>query len=347
MLSTLESLSANGPYGFATRDFVFVDETRPTPPNGSFPGSPVRTLPTRVFYPVCSPRLEASPPPAQRVPVASGGPFPLLAYAHGLSSTGANARHFAEHLASHGYIIAVPLFPLSNWRAPGGSTVADLAHQPGDPAFVMQQVARLGGADADLAAAVDTQRRGILGLSGGGLTVLIGAYHPLLKIDGIQAAVAHAPLSCFIGPGLYGRSLPVLIITGSADELVPISGPERVFMQAPPPVVLVNLLGGTHTGFMNLEIPFVNNTDTQECERLLSLDPTAGEDQLAEDLTRGVGPDVFNAAGCSPPCAPSASSRRWGRRGSSGCLGQRRWRTSRRSCAGAGMRKCSWPCSSA
>ena len=29
----------------------YVDATRPTPPNGSFPGAPSRTLPTEIWYP--------------------------------------------------------------------------------------------------------------------------------------------------------------------------------------------------------------------------------------------------------------------------------------------------------
>ncbi|HSP79616.1 MAG TPA: hypothetical protein VLQ93_13855 [Myxococcaceae bacterium] len=199
--ATLESLASPGPYGFATRDFVFVDTSRPTPPNRDYPGAPQRTLPTRVWYPACPPDTAASPPPGDRIPVASGGPFPLLAYAHGLTSLGDTARFVTEHLATHGYVVIAPLFPLSNRNAPGGPTIEDLANQPEDLAFVMRQVALLSGADADLAAAVDTQHRGLLGFSAGGLTVLIGTYHPVLALDGIQATVAQAPaISCMLGP---------------------------------------------------------------------------------------------------------------------------------------------------
>jgi hypothetical protein len=86
--ATLEAFSASGPYGFATRDLIFVDDSRPTQPNRSFPGAPRRTLPTRIYYPACPPDTAASPPSGGRIPVASGGPFPLLAYAHGLTSLG-------------------------------------------------------------------------------------------------------------------------------------------------------------------------------------------------------------------------------------------------------------------
>ena len=298
--ATQEALSSSGPYGFATRDFIFVDESRPTPPNGPYPGAPTRTLRVRVWYPVCAP-LEASPPPDTRVPVASGGPFPLLAYAHGLTSRGEPVRFVAEHMATHGYITVAPRFPLTAGDAPGGPTIADVPNQPGDLDFVMRQVAQLRGEDADLAAAVDPRRRGVYGLSAGGLTVLIAAYHPLLKID-IQAAVAYAPVSCFLGPAFFRRPLPTLLVAGTADELVPPEGPELVFELAPPPVTLVKLLGGTHAGFMNREQPYVENTDTRECALLLSADPTRGQTAFEEAITRGVGPDAINFAGCPLLC---------------------------------------------
>ncbi|XXT22651.1 hypothetical protein WME94_13955 [Sorangium sp. So ce429] len=80
--------------------------------------------------------MAASPPPGERAPVACGGPFPLLAYAHGLTSLGDNARFFAEHLATHGYISVEPLLPLTNGNAPGRPTIGDVPNQPADLAFV-------------------------------------------------------------------------------------------------------------------------------------------------------------------------------------------------------------------
>lgn len=299
--ATLEALSSPGPYGFATRDFVFVDTTRPTPPNADFPGAPERTLRTRVFYPVCSPRLEASPPPPTRVPVASGGPFPLLAYAHGFTSRGEPVRFMAEHLATHGYIIVAPRFPLSAGDAPGGPVTSDIPNQPGDLDFVMREVARLGGQDADLAAAVDPFRRGVMGLSAGGQTALIAAYHPRLRID-IQSAVAQAPVSCFFGPPFYSRSLPMMLISGTADELVPPGGPRRAFSLAPPPVTLVELLGGTHSGFMNREQPYVENTDRQLCAELVEADPMRGQAEFVARLTAGAPPGLFDPTPCEPIC---------------------------------------------
>jgi len=297
----LLALSAGGPYGFATRDLVLVDETRPVPATPTSAGAPERTLPTRVYYPAVPRWLTASPPPEQPVPVAPGGPFPIVAYAHGLTSRGLPARFMAEHLASHGYIVVAPLFPLTRGDAPGGPTVADITNQPGDLAFVMDEVAQ----HPDFAMSVDTQHRGIMGFSAGGLTVVLAAYHPVLHIPGIQAAVAQSPaVTCLLGPAVYSRPLPMLIVTGTADELVPAREPELAFVRAPAPVILAELLGGTHSGLMNQELPFVRNTDTAECQRLLASGATgAGNDEFFEGVTAGVGPDAFDGSICTPLCS--------------------------------------------
>jgi dienelactone hydrolase len=300
---TVEAYASPGPYGFAVREFVFIDSSRPTPPNRAYPGAPQRTLPTRVYYPACPPDTAASIPAGPRIPVAAGGPFPLLAYAHGLTASG-EAR-IAEHLASHGYITVAPRFPLSSRVAPGGPTFQDIANQPADVAFVMRQVALLSGADTDLGAAVDSRRRGLVGFSAGGLTTLIAAHHPVLALDGIQAAVAQAPVSCFLGPAFFERPLPTLILAGTADELVPIAGPRGAFALAPPPVTLMELLGGTHSGFMNRELPFITNSDTPECQLLLDSGATEGEvgGRFEQDITRGVGPGVLHPTQCTPLCS--------------------------------------------
>jgi dienelactone hydrolase len=179
----------------------------------------------------------------------------------------------------------------------------DVPSQPGDLAFVMRRVATLDGDDSDLAAAANTKLQGIMGLSLGGLTVLLATYHPTLHIQGIDAAVAQAPKSCFLGQSVFVRPLPTLILTGTADEPVPPEGPERVFSMAPPPVMLVELLGGTHTGFMNREQPLVANTDTRECELLVAAESSQAGADFGEALRQGAWPDAYSPNACPPTCS--------------------------------------------
>lgn len=155
------TLTAPGRYQVATREFTFVDSSRATPANGTYAGAPDRTLVTKVWF------------PSSDGTQAATGSFPVIAYAHGFLSGRDEAVDLKNHLASHGYVIVAPDFPLSNGGAPGGPTIADLAHQPGDLAFVVEQVGGLSGNDADLATAVDTSKQGVAGLSLGGATILI------------------------------------------------------------------------------------------------------------------------------------------------------------------------------
>jgi predicted dienelactone hydrolase len=285
-----DELASPGPYAVATAEFRFVDASRPTPANGSYAGAAERTLPTTVWYPAAA---------AGGTAPAGGGPFPLIGYAHGYLSSRGEAPELKTHLASHGYVVVAPDFPLSNGGAPGGPTFADVAHQPGDLAFVMDAVAHLSGDGAALSAAIDVAHRGIAGLSLGGGTTLIAAFHPTLHLSGVAAAVAFAPASCFFGPGLYRHSLPTMILSGSSDELVPFdTGPARAFEFAPAPITLVRLHGGTHVGFIGIDVPSAQNSDeVVGCSAVQSAG-TGGLDALAADLTNGAGADAVDPAPC-------------------------------------------------
>lgn len=256
--ATQASLTAAGPYQVATLDLTLVDSSRSTPPNGTYPGASTRTLDTTVWYPTSG----------SGGAVASGGPFPIIQYAHGFTSSKAEAADLKEHLASHGYIVVAPTFPLSTATAPGGATFRDLANQPGDLAFVVKQVKALTGTHADLGAAVDLTHQGIAGLSLGGATTLIATYHPKLHLPDVQAAVAFAPVSFFFGPALYVHALPALIMSGSSDELVNfdsiVAGPQAY---APAPLQVAKVIGGTHVGFMAIDLkpPDGGNSDQLGC----------------------------------------------------------------------------------
>src|SRR5262249_2206982 len=75
-----------GPYGVGVTTMSFVDTNRPTMANGSFAGSPSRTLVTEVWYPTDA-QPGATPTPVRDAPrTRSGAPFPLIVYSHGLDS---------------------------------------------------------------------------------------------------------------------------------------------------------------------------------------------------------------------------------------------------------------------
>jgi len=290
----LATLATPGPYAVGERLQTLVDTSRATQAVGTYPGAPERTLPTRVWYPAVATGNGTAP--------ATDGPFPIIGWAHGFASANFEGESVGRHLASHGYVVVGPTFPLSNGGAPGGPTIADMTNQPGDLDFVMDQAAS-GALGADLAAAIDAGTRGIAGLSLGGGTVLIGAYHPKWRIEDIGAALALAPASCFFGADLYARALPLLIVTGDADMLVRLDGgPLQSFQNAPPPATLVTLAGGNHVGYLGIDVAGDTNSDaTVGCPVIGAGGGNAatGFARLSELLAEGAGPGAVDGTSCA------------------------------------------------
>jgi len=239
-----------GPYGVGETSVTLVDASRPTMPNGSFPGAPERTLPTVVWYPTAP---DASGPEAALA--SDGRPFPLVVFAHALGSYNSQSTFLTMHLASHGYIVAAPTFPLSNLGAPGGATVADVPAQTGDVTFVIDSFLGFAGdAQNRFAGGVDAERIGLTGHSGGALTTLVTTYDADLRERRIKAAVPFAPPACFLQPGYFDAvQVPLLIIQGDRDLLVDAAGDAgAVYARAHPPKALLVVHGGTHLGFADV-----------------------------------------------------------------------------------------------
>jgi dienelactone hydrolase len=241
-----------GPYGVGETSMTLVDPARPTMPNGSFPGAPARTLPTAVWYPTAA---DASGPDA---PLAGDGrPFPLVIFGHALGSYNSQSTFLTRHLASHGYVVAAPAFPLSSLGAPGGATVADVAAQAGDVTFVIDALLRFAAdARSRFAGGVDAERIGLTGHSGGALTTLVTTYDARLREPRIRAAVAFAPPACFLQPGYFDAArVPLLIVQGDRDLLVdPVGDAGAAYARASPPKAFLLVHGGTHLGFADVGI---------------------------------------------------------------------------------------------
>ena len=281
---------APGPFEVGTvNDRVFVDGSRPTNANGEYPGAPDRTFHTNIWYPK-DPGVDGP---------SANGPFPLIGYAHGFISSRGEAADLKAHLASHGYIIIAPDFPLSNGAAPGGPTVEDLANQPGDIAFLMNAML----ADPTLGPIIDRQRQGIAGLSLGGATTIVGAYHPTLHVEVASSAVAMAPLACFFGPDMYARNIPTMLIAGDADELVPFeTDASHAFSLSSGPTTLVRQIGGTHVGLIGIGIPGSFNSDvTVGCaavEQTGAPNIDRGDSAITEAIQAGLSGELINDDVC-------------------------------------------------
>lgn len=247
-----------GSYAVGSSEFVFVDDSRTTDENRGFPGKPNRSLPTWVWY-----------------PQDSEGAHPLIVHSHGITSAGNEMFNVSELLASHGYIVVAPSYPLTNGATEGGANANDVVNQPADISFLIDSILALSGDEKPFAGTIDTNRIGLSGYSLGGLTTVLATYHPRWRDPRISAAVSIAgPINVFSADYYSTTNIPFLGIYGTADALIDYETngllvPERIRNSS-----LVSIAGGSHLGFIAMADPafrFMFNPDTIGCNSVLAV----------------------------------------------------------------------------
>jgi dienelactone hydrolase len=258
---TSEELLAPGPYVAGSVQLKLADTSRPTAPNDWFPGAASRMFSTYVWYPAAR---------------ADDGPFPLIVYSHGFMSYGTEAKYLAEHLATYGYIVVCPTFPLTWFFAFGGPNIEDVVNQPGDVSFMIDTFL---GFNEDPGSAfygmVDGSRIGVAGLSLGGMTTSLVTYHPYLRDPRIDAAATLAgPASMFNERFYQDSQAPLLALFGDIDAIVDYATNGLVALEmAAPKITLATFRGATHTGFSYAAYQFMENMDNPDllgCKALMA-----------------------------------------------------------------------------
>ena len=219
--------------GFATspqvrvHTFPFVDRSRTVVfETGS---RAPRPLPTVVRYPT------------------GRGPYPLVVFAHGFSLTPGAYSALLDSWARAGFVVAAPIFPLTNARAPGGLNESDIINQPRDVSFVISQLLALSArSHGPLAGKIDGARIAVAGQSDGGVTALAVADDSRFRDPRIAAVIVMSGARLG-GMGAFPRhGPPLLALQGTADTLNLPSDTEAYFSLAPRPKFLVWLLGAQH-----------------------------------------------------------------------------------------------------
>jgi predicted dienelactone hydrolase len=205
----------------ATTTVRLVDRSRPTVSHGRQLAA-TRTLTTTVVAPT------------------TGGPYPLVLFAHGYQLGPAAYAHLIGVVAAAGYVVAAPSFPLAD-AAVGGAAIdrGDIPNQSGDLRFVADQLT------GDVAGRIDGARVGALGHSDGADTVLDLGYHRDRRDDRVRAVVALAADAVPL-PGATGAGPPLLLAHGSADRVTPPGESTALFARVPVPRWLVTLVGADH-----------------------------------------------------------------------------------------------------
>ncbi len=140
------------------------------------------------------------------------------------------------------------------------------------------------------------------GLSYGGLTTLLVAYHPTLRDRRIRAAMALAPASCFLGQAMFDAARPrLLLVGGDEDALTPLDqNAARAFVRAHSARTLVTLRHGTHTAMTGLiSFPSATSYDEIGCGAINSALPASD----FENAFAGFAPELIDPVGCDLPCA--------------------------------------------
>ena len=151
-----------------------------------------RALPTTVYVP------------------ASGPNAPLLVFGHGMWGHPRKFTRLFARWADAGYVVAAPAFPHTNDESPPPYLIEDVANQPADVSFVLDELLTRGLGDPE--------RVGVGGYSLGAETALAVGLHPrfadarVLAVVGVAGALFHAD---FAADAL--RPLPLLLVHGADD----------------------------------------------------------------------------------------------------------------------------------
>lgn len=251
--SESERRLAPGPLAISSSKVNLVDASRPTQANGSYAGDDKRTLKGRVWH------------PADKL----AGPYPLVVYSHGFSSYHKVGRYIAEHLASLGHVVVAVDYPLTKLNAPGGPLVRDVVNQPGDVSFLIDTLLAQSATEGHpLQGMIDGTRIGATGISLGGMTTTLAAFHPQLRDPRIKAALAIAgPMEVFTRQFFTHTDVPFLMLAGDNDAMVPYAGNAARVPALVPGGQLVTVHGGSHTGFADpaTRLQWVSNPDALGC----------------------------------------------------------------------------------
>jgi len=227
-------------FGVKVVTWNWVDATRPTSADGRSPAHAGRELPTRVFIPA-----------VVGVPRMNAGPFPLFVWAHGLDATADYFDKILETIASYGYVVAAPTFPLTWAGAAGGTVFDDYVNQPADVSFVIGRLLDdYGPAGKVELGLVDPTRIAVGGHSLGAVTTM-GLVSNKCCIDRRVKAAIEVDGSRLPFPrgAPVARATPTLFIHGDADREFPVSESFAMYAAAVPPKYLIVLHGVPHTPF--------------------------------------------------------------------------------------------------
>jgi dienelactone hydrolase len=240
----------------ATISQTFLDTSRGTAAWQARPASPSRTLVTTILYPATGTQASVAGPTA--TPDRTGAPYPLIVFSHGLGASPQDYLPLLKSWASAGYVVAAPLFPLTSSATPGGPDAGDVVNQPKDVSSVIGGVLSAAAAPTGtLAGMVDPNEVGVAGHSNGGVTTLGLIANTCCHDPRVRAAVVMAGTTVGFPSGVYDYkdTPPVLLVHGTADQLIPYRSAPLFYDAVKGPKGIFTITGGSHDAAAGLVSP--------------------------------------------------------------------------------------------
>jgi dienelactone hydrolase len=159
--------------------YVFTDTSRGIPALDAFPGSPDRPIPVTVWY------------PSDR----SHGPYPLVVFAHGFGVDPSFYAELLSRIASAGYVVAAPTYPiLSGWPAGPSDQVGwnDLFDDTHFATSAVLFASAVG--DPFIGGLVDGDRIAVAGHSDGALVAFGDGFEAWRNDPRVRAVISYAAL---------------------------------------------------------------------------------------------------------------------------------------------------------
>jgi len=197
-----------------------VDTGRPVVSGGTVL-APTRDLPTEVWVP------------------SGPGHFPLVVLVHGYDRGPLDYARFGAQLASSGYVVAAPSFPLEDPARGYPLDRTRLADEAADVSFVIGALEDRSGALHLVPGAV-----AVVGHSDGADVALLVGYAPGTVDGRVGAVVADAPDPMAAPPP--PSAVPLLLVQGTEDSVVPYAASATVFAQVAAPTAYLTLVGADH-----------------------------------------------------------------------------------------------------
>lgn len=265
------------------------------------------TLPVAVLYPTHAAERTQSFGPFS-LDVASGAPvegtgLPLVLISHGNGGTPWAYRDLAKHLATHGFVVALPEHT-GNCRSDNRleNTAANLENRPRHLSLVIDALF----ADALLGDRLKPDSVGVIGHSIGSYTALAVAGGkpwaepretedrqprpiPVRRDPRVRALVLLTPAVFWFPPGgLKEVNLPILIRSGSQDQITPVAHAETI-VHAVADASLVEhevISGAGHFSILSPFPAFLSHPDFPPSQDPEGFDRLAYQPRLFADIER-------------------------------------------------------------